>query len=156
MPKNKGLGGKHFRSGKKTSENDFTDSKLEFKQDGQEYARVEKLFGNMRLQVLCNDGTLRNATIPKLFKKKVWINRDDFVLIGIREYQKDGQVDVIHKYSSDNVQDLFKLNELNPVVFTQRATTKNPDADNNESDDDIVFDTSEQKQKEEEINFDEL
>src|SRR3990172_4602461 len=103
MPKNKGLGGKKFRKSKKTPISDTKELgvKLELKQQNQDYAYVNQLYGNRRVQVLCNDGQLRNAVIPKLFSKKnnkVWIGKGDFVLVSFREFQKEGEIDIIHKY----------------------------------------------------------
>lgn len=62
------------------------------------YAQVNKMLGNGRLEATCADGTVRLCHIRGKFKKRVWINQGDIVLLGLREYQ-DGKADVILKYS---------------------------------------------------------
>ena len=57
MPKNKGKGGKNRRRGK--NENEAQKRELLYKEDGQEYAKVEKMLGNGRLEAYCFDGTKR-------------------------------------------------------------------------------------------------
>jgi translation initiation factor 1A len=56
------------------------------------------MLGNGRLEATCADGTVRLCHIRGKFKKRVWINQGDIVLLGLREYQ-DGKADVILKYS---------------------------------------------------------
>jgi len=58
MPKAKGkTGGKNRRRGK--GDADGQKRELEFKEDGQEYAQVEKMLGNGRLTAQCMDGNKR-------------------------------------------------------------------------------------------------
>jgi translation initiation factor 1A len=56
MPKNKGRGGKNYKRGKNENE---TKRELELKQEGMEYAQVEKMLGNGRLNCYCLDGKTR-------------------------------------------------------------------------------------------------
>lgn len=151
MPKNKGRGGKLFRKGKKKGLDD-TKKTITFRENGEEYGLVTKMLGNRRISVLCNDGKNRIASIPGKFKKKVWINMDDIVLLNIREYQDD-KADVIYKYAPHEVRILIKKNELNKDVF--------PDMQKNEGD--ILFESEEEEEsdkqeeeEEEEINIDDL
>ena len=46
---------------------------LEFKDEGEEYAQVQKLLGQGRMMVYCFDGKTRLAKIRGKFKRRVWI-----------------------------------------------------------------------------------
>jgi translation initiation factor 1A len=134
QPKNKGKGGKNRRRGK--NENESEKRELIFKEDGQgmsfglqvikfiEYAQVQKMLGNGRLEALCFDGEKRLAHIRGKMRKKVensslkysniyqvWINQGDIILISLREYQ-DEKADVILKYTSDEARNLKAYGEL--------------------------------------------
>ncbi|THG20010.1 hypothetical protein TEA_008544 [Camellia sinensis var. sinensis] len=69
MPKNKGKGGKNRKRGK--NEADDEKRELVFKEDGQEYAQVQRMLGNGRCEATCIDGTKRLCHIRgKMHKKK--------------------------------------------------------------------------------------
>mgnify|MGYP001374101113 CR=1 FL=1 len=87
---------------------------LEFKDDGQEYAEVTKIEGHGRCRVKCSDGVSRLAVIRGSMRKKVWIKLNDFVLVGLRDYQ-DCKCDIIGKYSDEDVRNLRAYGEL-PTV----------------------------------------
>jgi translation initiation factor 1A len=108
MPKAKGKGGKNRRRGKNDTE---TKRELTFKEDGQEYAQVIRMLGNGRLEAHCFDGVRRMCHIRGKMRKKVWINVDDIILVGLRDYQ-DERADVILKYSPDEVRSLKAYKEL--------------------------------------------
>lgn len=120
MPKNKGRGGKKFRSGKKGSDAPSA-RKLEFKEDGQEYAKVTKILGNRRIMTHTNDGKNVMCIIPGKFKKRVWINVDDIILITVRSYQDD-KSDVIYKYLTSEVKQLIKMNEIDESLVGDLST----------------------------------
>lgn len=87
---------------------------LLYPEDGQEYAFVQELMGNGRLKAHCIDGVIRVGRIRgsmRKFKQKVIINRGDIILVSRREYEVD-KVDVIHKYSTEEVSKLLKYKEL--------------------------------------------
>jgi len=84
---------------------------LIFKEDGQEYAQVLRMLGNGRLEAHCFDGRKRLCTIRGQIRKRVWINQEDIVLVGLREYQ-DEKADVIMKYYPDEVRALKQYGEL--------------------------------------------
>eukprot|EP00948_MAST-09A_sp_MAST-9A-sp1_P000077 g77.t1 len=109
MPKNKGKGGKNRRRGK--NENDETKRELEFKEDGQEYARVLRMLGNGRLEAMCADNKKRLCHIRGKMRKKVWVGVGDIVLVGLREFQDD-KADVILKYNPDEARKLRDYKEL--------------------------------------------
>jgi len=111
MPKNKGKGGKGKRKGKRNKNRDQEKREIRFKDVGEEYGQVRKILGNCRVEVYCFDGKPRLTHVRGKFKKRIWINKDDFVLVGLREYQ-DGKGDVIHKYTPDEARLLRSWGEI--------------------------------------------
>eukprot|EP01084_Bolivina_argentea_P272277 463544_1 len=109
MPKNKGKGGKTRRRGKNVNEQ--TQRELILKEEGQEYVQVLKMLGNGRLEAFCFDCKTRICKIRGKMLKKVWINKDDIILISLRNFQDD-KADVIHKYLPDEVQELKRKDQL--------------------------------------------
>jgi len=132
MPKNKGKGGKNRRRGK--NENEGAKRELILKDEGQEYAQVQKMLGNGRLEAMCFDGTKRLCHIRGKLRKRQWINAQDIILVGLRDYQ-DQKADVIMKYNSDEARRLKNLGHLPDSV--------NIDIDNNgDADVDFLIDDS--------------
>jgi len=111
MPKNKGKGGKGKRKGKRNKGKDQEKREIRFKEFGEEYGQVRKILGNCRVEAYCFDGKVRLAHVRGKFKKRIWINKDDFVLVGLREYQDD-KGDVIHKYTPDEARLLRSWGEI--------------------------------------------
>ena len=117
MPKNLKGGSKHKKMKNKNS-NDDEDSKIILKDsDDQDYGKVEKLLGNCRVSLLCNDKITRIGIIRGNMKKKQWVNLHNIVLYAKREYE-DTKVDIIHVYINDKVKQLkdkmnlmFSINE---------------------------------------------
>lgn len=104
MPKNLKGGSKHKKmKNKNISDND---DKLILKDsEEQDYGKVEKLLGNCRVEVLCNDKIKRIGIIRGNMKKKRWVNLHSIVLYSKREYE-DNKVDIIHVYTNDNAKNL--------------------------------------------------
>jgi translation initiation factor 1A len=71
---------------------------LNYKTEGQEYGQVIKMLGNCRLEVYCFDGTTRMCQIRGKMRKRIFINKDDIVIVSLRDYQ-DAKGDIIEKYS---------------------------------------------------------
>lgn len=92
---------------------------LEFKDDGQEYAQVTRMLGHGRCQVLCTDGVSRLAVIRGAMRKKVWIKLEDWVLVGLREYQ-DNKCDIIGKYTEEDVRNLKAYGEIQQIQETKQ------------------------------------
>eukprot|EP01147_Barroeca_monosierra_P005275 gene5275-7052_t len=130
MPKNKGKGGKNRRRGKNQNESDKRE--LVFKEDGQEYATVTRMLGNGRCELNCFDGVTRLGNIRGTMRKKVWISKDDIILVGLRDFQ-DSKCDIILRYTTDEARNLIKNGQLPP------DTRLNEGADDNDEGDDIVF-----------------
>jgi translation initiation factor 1A len=108
MPKNKGKGGKNRRRGKNENEEK---RELVLKEDGQEYAQVNKMLGNGRLEASCFDGVKRLCHIRGKMRKKVWVGAGDIILISLRDFQ-DGKADVIMKYNVDEARRLKTMGQL--------------------------------------------
>ena len=81
------------------------------KEEGQEYAQVLKMLGNGRLEAYCFDGKKRQCHIRGKMRKKVWVNKGDIILLGLRDYQ-DNKADVIAKYKPDEIRELKRLKHL--------------------------------------------
>merc|ERR1719150_557259 len=49
---------------------------------------------------MCFDGKQRQCHIRGKMRKKVWVNKGDIILLGLRDYQDD-KADVIHKFKPE-------------------------------------------------------
>lgn len=137
MPKNKGKGGKNRRRGK--NDNDDDKRELIFKEDGQEYAQVNRMLGNGRCESKCFDGVTRLCHIRGKLRKKVWINAQDIVLVGLRDYQDD-KADIILKYSAEEARNLIKYGEIPDTTTINEGAAEGEEG---EEGDDIIFDFEE-------------
>ena len=162
MPKSKSKGGKSFRKKKKLTDDDKR--ALIFKEESQDYAIVMETLGNRRLRVKCfGDGSngseegeegqkIYLALIPGKFKKRVWINRGDLVLVNYRSFQND-KVDVIWKYNSSEIYKLISAKEVTSNFISIDGTNNNDDIfeENLDSpEDDIFISNNEEKDEIEE------
>mmetsp|Transcript_21982 Transcript_21982/g.77085 ORF Transcript_21982/g.77085 Transcript_21982/m.77085 type:complete len:143 (-) Transcript_21982:205-633(-) len=109
MPKNKGKGGKNRRRGKKGDGEEKRE--LEFREDGQQYAKVLKMLGNCRVEAYCYDGVKRMCHIRGNMRKKVWVVAGDIVLVAPREFE-DSKADIIHKFTNEEALKLKQFGEL--------------------------------------------
>jgi len=106
------------------------------KEEGQEYAKVTTLLGNRRVTLDCMDGKKRLGRIRgNMKKKRIFINKDDYVLVGLRDFQ-DEKADVLDKYTEQEIKKLIKAGEI-------------CDEQNNEQEEDIGVDF-------EEVNLDDI
>jgi translation initiation factor 1A len=87
----KGKKGKGKTSGKKT-ETPYADT------PGLLYAQVKTKLGGDRISVECSDGVDRQAIIPGSFYKRVWVNKNDILLIQINELNTKESF-ILYKYS---------------------------------------------------------
>ena len=82
------------------------------KTEGQEYAIVIQLLGHRRVKLKCMDGAERLGRIRGNSKKKrIFINLNDYVLIGLRDWQ-DEKADILDKYTEAEVKRLRRVKEL--------------------------------------------
>lgn len=86
-------------------------AELILRETGQEYAQAGRMLGNGRLEAVCFDGRSRLAHIRGKLLKRVWIATGDVILVALRDFQDD-KVDVIHKYSNDQVRRLKQMGEI--------------------------------------------
>lgn len=87
---------------------------MEYREEGEEYARVTALLGNGRVRVQLPNKTEKLAIIPGRMKKKRYgnfITVDDITLVGVRSYQQD-KVDVLYRYNPEQVLILQAKKEL--------------------------------------------
>jgi len=111
MPPNK-KGGKKFKKGKKNTS--FTKALIyrDPKED-QEYAKVLRAQGGGRFELQCFDGKDRLGIIAGTMRKKIWINKDDIVLICKWEFTTESnKCSIIHRYGPDEVKKLQKEGEF--------------------------------------------
>lgn len=106
----KNMGGKAFRKGKSSGHQSFR-REIIFKEYGQEYALITKMLGNGHCECKCYDDVVRMGNIRGKMRRRVWISVGDIVLCGLRDYQ-DEKVDIIHKYSADEVHNLRTMGEI--------------------------------------------
>lgn len=114
MPKNS-KGGKGHRKAK-AGGNAYRRTLL-FKEDGQEYAEITNMFGNGHVECTCVDNVVRLGCIRGKMKNRIWINKGDLVLCGLRDFQ-DTKADIIHKYNPDEIRQLKSLGEIPEKMAT--------------------------------------
>lgn len=93
---------------------------LNFAEDQQEYAKVLTLLGDRKLNVKLPDMTETMAVIPGRMRRRCWISVDNVILISFRDFQ-DGKVDVIHKFTDDEVKNLVNYSEI-PDWFSKPSS----------------------------------
>ena len=114
MPNKSKGGNKHKRKKAGTDQNERQN--MVYKEEGEEYALVNKMVGGGRCSITLPDKSNKLAIIRgKLRRRKTWISPGDLVLVAIRDFQCD-KCDVIHKYTPGQLQMLKKKNSL-PIGF---------------------------------------
>ena len=141
MPKKKGGHKKKRNKGKVSAPT----RKITYKDDDQEYAQVEKLLGNRRVQCLCFDGITRICHIRGSMRKRCWVAVGDIVIISLRDFQ-DEKADIIHKYHTNEIRTLRNKGEI-PDVHDDRADAY---------EDTFIFENEEPAQKEEPVNIESI
>lgn len=141
-------GKKHKRGKRETNEK----KELLIREDGQEYGQVLNMLGDCRIEVHCvdEDGFLYKKRIGKIrgkMKRRCWINKGDFVLVSLRDYQDD-KADIIHKYEFDEI---IRLKNLKEISETIKSDNQNSEI-GKEKDDEIIFGYS----TDEDIDIDEI
>jgi translation initiation factor 1A len=121
MPKNT-KGGKSHKRGKKAGTAQVSTA-ITYKDtnEKQEYAKVISLSGECRMMVqvvgAAQESPFFNKTepvlckIPGSFRKRVFINKGDYILISMREFQ-EGKVDALCKYTGVEAKALMKAGEI--------------------------------------------
>lgn len=99
-----------------------SDRELLFKEHGQEYALISAMLGSNRCTCKLESNTLALGTIRGSMRRRQVnrINKDDIVLVGLREYQET-KVDIIHVYTCDEVRLLLSYGELSPEFLGHKV-----------------------------------
>lgn len=137
MGKGKG-GGKNKKRAKKHTNGEQDKRELLFRDEEQEYAQVNKMLGNGRLEAKCSDGKDRLCHIRGTFRKRVWINTSDIVLLGMRSFDDD-KADVIHKYTPEEARTLQAYGELPASWVIGGAAASEVGADDADGEKGIAF-----------------
>jgi translation initiation factor 1A len=123
MAINKKGGKKHKKCGNKHRENtNIGTKKVELAEDGQEYAKIIRRVGGARLEVECTDGKLRQAIIPGKFKKRIWMNPGDIVLVSIDAIGNPNVCSIDKKYLP---REIFVLKQKGLIKFEDDEETVN-------------------------------
>ncbi len=106
------LGGKKKKKGKKKPH--VTKRRLRYRLLNEDYAQVKCLYGDRRVQVQISGKGLRKAHIPGRFRKRMWINKDDWVLVQYRtcDVREDSFCDIVHLYTRNEVRKLEQSGEI--------------------------------------------
>jgi len=106
MPNRNIHGGKAYKKGKKTGDDDEDGGPFYERQAGQDYARVLRMIGDRRVVCFCNDGGTRVCKIRGGICRgpnKQRIEIGDIVLISLREFEEADT----HIGASDTVPDII-------------------------------------------------
>jgi translation initiation factor 1A len=95
--------------------------------------------GDRRLQARCKDNLTRLATNPGSIYPRTTLTPGDWVLVGIRPFQTD-RADVLLKYTEDEARQLRSMGLIETLVTDVKEEFRDP----------------EEKEKEEDVNFDDL
>ena len=102
-------GGKKKHRGKKQQ---GEQKKLEIlKDEGTQYAKVLERKGGPHLSVRLLSGEIVMGVIRGKMRRRVWMTRNDIILVGIRDFQ-EGKVDILHKYPEEHVRQLVEMGEM--------------------------------------------
>ncbi len=111
------------------------DGPLYYKKENQDYALVIKKLGDMRIMCALSNGDEIMGIIPGKFRKKVWIDRGNIILISFRDFQTN-KVDIIYKYSQKEARKLYKGEHIPKFFIDGEQVDNNINADNIEFDSD--------------------
>ena len=107
-------GGKKKHRGKKQQSEQ---KKLEIlKDEDTQYGKVLERKGGPHMSVRLLSGETVMGVIRGSMRRRVWMARNDIILVGIRDFQ-EGKVDILHKYPEEHVRQLVEMGEL-PDFFT--------------------------------------
>lgn len=121
MPKNKGKGGKSYKSGKKY--NDNTKRELLTKSDGLDYGIITSVLGGAKVQVqVFGDDLPKLGYIRGPIYKREWLMKDDIVLVSLRDFEQS-KCDIVWKYKPDEINQLQKMGEIPTESFSREDST---------------------------------
>jgi translation initiation factor 1A len=145
MPKNLKGGSKHKKMKNTSNSDEITQEHLVLKSgNDQDYGKVEKLLGNCRVSLLCNDKETRVGIIRGNMRKRQWLNIGSIVIYSMRAYEKN-KVDIIHVYNNNVLKMLEKNMNLNFSIMGEEKSVEE-DIFSFEDNDEITYEIPE-KQK---------
>jgi translation initiation factor 1A len=105
MPNTKG--GKNYKKGKRGPKVQSNHKTPLAENENHRYAQVDGKMGGVQLRVICSDNITRRAIIPGSFRRKVWMNVGDIVLVELSQINKSkDECYVLYKYEYSEAQDL--------------------------------------------------
>jgi translation initiation factor 1A len=128
-----------IRNAKQRNQRQQKSRDIELPDDAQEFAVVERMLGNGRVEVYCADKKLRVVRIRgsmRKYKAKVIIHPTDLVLISLWEFETD-KGDLIHKYTHEEQTYLMYQQMLPDVIY--KKLNKLAGGTDNPQDDYFVF-----------------
>jgi translation initiation factor 1A len=78
---------------------------------GQEYAYVQKKFGDGRYELICYDRVTRLGISRGTIKKKSRVDVGNLVLVSLRDFQ-DNKCDIIHVFTTEECDILISHNDI--------------------------------------------
>jgi translation initiation factor 1A len=112
---------------------------LIYKEDGQQYAEVQKALGNGRFIMQCYDNISRIGKIRGKDYRRMWIGVGDLILISLRDFE-DEKADILHKYSTEEARSLQAHGEIPATALINRTAIDIAMQDINAPQEDLLFD----------------
>lgn len=78
-------------------------SKIREPEEDQVIGKVIELLGADRLRVKCNDGNERIVRIPGRLKKRIWVRRDDIILVDPWDIESEEKGDMVWRYDKNKI-----------------------------------------------------
>ena len=112
-------GKKHKRAGKKYVNNNKSTPLAD---KSQQYAYVVKALGSCRFLGKLMDGSECNLSVRgALRKRKVWINKEDIVLVdGYNTFSDNNILHICYKYNDEQINFLKKNQYINESIFERK------------------------------------
>ncbi len=90
-------------------------SRLREPKEDQIIGKIIELLGADRLRVECEDGKERIVRIPGRLRKRVWVNRDDIVIVEPWDIESDKKGDMVWRYNRNKIPQLKKKGYLKRI-----------------------------------------
>lgn len=86
--------------------------------DDQVLGKVLELLGADRLRVKCTDGNERMVRIPGRLKKRVWVRRDDIILVEPWDIETEEKGDMVWRYDKNKAHMLKNKGYLDKISLS--------------------------------------
>lgn len=127
------IGGKGHKRAKKHAISEKRNMPYKNIDEGTDYAIVKSMLGSGWAQVIClTDNQIRLGKIRGNMYKKIWIAKDDLLLVSIRDFQ-DNKCDILFKYNDEEKEVLVSRGQVTYSQIQGDITT------NESKHEDIVF-----------------